>query len=130
MLPFLILTHFLVCVLTVLLLSIIVQYLKEKAAHRKTVKDQIQIDIGIVNGIFVLHFSIATIVREVRGPFEREIIVEVIFYVQVSISLLLRSFNFKKLVLSTYTVKNGCKFPATCRFRVEGLVDNRVVGLT
>ncbi len=94
MLPFLIITHFCVCVFTVFLLSIIVLYIKEKATHKSSVKDQIQIDIGILDGMFVLNFSIATIIRELNGPFDREIIVGVIFYNQVS-TYFFRSLNFK-----------------------------------
>ncbi len=84
--PFLILTHFFVCVFTLCLLSIIVLYLKEKATHKSSVKDQIQTDIGILDGMFVFNFSIATIIRELHGPLHSKIFVEVIFYNQVSIS--------------------------------------------
>ena len=51
-----------------------------------------QIDIGVINCLFVVHFGVANVVRLCVGPFQSPAVVETIFYVpQCIFNLLLAS---------------------------------------
>jgi hypothetical protein len=67
--------------LTILLLSIVISYLKNKATNIKSVRDQIQIDLSTFNMLFVSLMSTIIIVRELVGPFQNVAVVDSIFMI-------------------------------------------------
>lgn len=59
----------LIMVFTIVTMSIIVKFLKNKALIKKSIKDQIQVDLALLTLLYIITFSSIIIVREIFGPF-------------------------------------------------------------
>jgi hypothetical protein len=66
---FVVLFFALIMVFTILTMTIIIKFLKNKALIKKSVKDQIQVDLALLTLLYVITFSSVIIVREIFGPF-------------------------------------------------------------
>ena len=64
---------------TTLLITILVKYLNSKALHKKSVRDQILIDLAILCGGFMDILASLALARILTGPFHDEDIVSAIF---------------------------------------------------
>jgi hypothetical protein len=60
----------LIALLTVLMMSIVVSYLRQKAVEKQFVRDRIKRDLALLVGTSVVLQCSAVIAREVSGPFE------------------------------------------------------------
>ncbi len=77
----LILIFALIASMTVVLLTLVIMYLKDKAVNRKFVRDQIQVDLAVLTESFVAFLSLIIIVREILGPFQSVDVVNGIFMI-------------------------------------------------
>ena len=82
---FIILVYGTIAGLTILLLSIVLSYLKNKATNIKSVRDQIQIDLASFNMSFISLTSTIILVRELVGPFQSVTVVDSIFMILQSL---------------------------------------------
>jgi|FrelakmetLWP11LW_1041352.scaffolds.fasta_scaffold113073_1 hypothetical protein len=82
---FIILVYGTIAGLTILLLSIVISYLKNKATNIKSVRDQIQIDLASFNMSFISLTSTIILVRELVGPFQSVTVVDSIFMILQSL---------------------------------------------
>ena len=73
---FLIASYSTITILTILLLSVIVKFVKDKSDDRRSVRDKILVDVAVVSGVFVAHFASANIVRAAVGQFRHPELVQ------------------------------------------------------
>ena len=64
---------------TVILMTILVKYLQEKALQKQQVKDKILSDLAILTGTWVVSSASLVLTREVVGPFDNVTLVATLF---------------------------------------------------
>ena len=78
------------CFLTILLMTILIKYWKEKEQHKHYVRHQILIDLAYSTTAYVLVMALPPIIRKIVGPFSNVTTVEaVLFLLQVAFDLVL-----------------------------------------
>jgi hypothetical protein len=64
---------------TILLMTILVKYLKEKALQKQHIRDQVLSDLAIISGGFVVTIAVLALTRELVGPFQNPTLVSTLF---------------------------------------------------
>jgi hypothetical protein len=109
--------------LTILLLSTVISYLKNKATNIKSVRDQIQIDLASFNMSFVSLMSTIIVVRELVGPFQNVAVVDSIFMIlQCLFDVMLTSI----VSLQIYQILSIFHCPALNEWQEDNQVYNSV----
>ena len=78
---FLFLVYLAIGTFTIILVTILILYVKNKAVHKQSIRDQILTDLAFITGTFVSSMAFLAVIRELTGPFNLVIIVASIFYV-------------------------------------------------
>jgi hypothetical protein len=78
----LILVYSFIVIFTIVLMSILIKYTKEKLLCKNVLRNQILIDLATINAIFVLEFCVVMIARNIIGPLESDLTVKVIMITQ------------------------------------------------
>jgi hypothetical protein len=90
-------------------MAILILYLKQKALHKQTIKDQILIDLASLSGGFVVFQSSAIILREIIGPFQHEFLVESIIMLNMffyfAIIACIISLQFSQVLLILFSAE-------------------------
>jgi hypothetical protein len=107
--------------LTILLLSIVISYLKNKAANIKSVRDQIQIDLSSFSMLIVSLLSTIIVVRELVGPFQNAPVVDLIF---VTLQCLFNVMLTSIVSLQIYQILSIFHCPALNEWQEDSQVHN------
>jgi len=79
---FLILVYSLIIIATVVLMTILIKYTKEKLLNKHFLRNQILIDLGFINTVFIVEICFFMIARSIIGPIQNVLIVEAIMITQ------------------------------------------------
>ena len=87
----------------IILMTILIQYLKQKPFNKKSIKDHILIDLAFISGGFVVYFSSLILLRVVIGPFQNVLIADSMFmlmnYLYFALLTCILSFQLSQVLL-------------------------------
>ena len=78
----LILVYFFIIISTVVLISILIKYTKEKLLNKNFLRNQILIDLATINTVFIVELCVIMIARNIIGPLQNDLTVQAIMITQ------------------------------------------------